>query len=131
MIRIDLDSEDEMYYTHKLPIDVTNFCVDSANGNRIWIVKEGEVIDINLKERNYQLMENDNLDDQNYHCLIRGKGKVEGLTIDPKGEFYYVYEHNNIKKYNTLKNELVLTLEGHVFEIEKMVFSKNMDLLIR
>jgi hypothetical protein len=131
MIRIDLDSEEDMYFTHKVPSDAFNYSVDPNDANKIWIVKEGEVVDIDLKERNVQLMENEAFEEVNNQYLIRGKSKIEGLTIGLKGEYYYVYEHNNIKKYNAIKNELVLTLEGHVYEIEKMVFSKDMNMLIR
>ena len=129
-VRLDLTSNEDMYYSHKIPEDVTSFAVDPQNPNKLWVVRENEIVALVLKERNFQLMEAEDLE-KNLAVLVRGKGKVEGLTFGKKGEFYYVYEYNNIKKYSSAENHLISTLEGHAFEIEKLVFSKDMSYLFR
>lgn len=131
LLRVDLESDERMFFTHKLPCDAKNFAVDPEKADRVWVVREDEVASVSLKERNFQLMENERQEESGQDRLVRGKAQVEGLTFTHAGDAYFVYEHNTIKKYSAAKNELILVLEGHLFEIEKMVFSRNMDFVAR
>lgn len=131
MVRIDLDSAEGMYYTHKLPPEFLSFATDPGHANKVWVISMNQVEGILLKPRNDQLVENEFPGDQEREILIQGKGRFEGLTLSPSGEFYFVSEHNYIKKYSLSKHELIYTLEGHSFEVEKMVFSRDMRYLIR
>jgi hypothetical protein len=131
MVRIDLSSFEGMYYTHKVPVDCNGFTVDHEDPNKIWLICENEVEGITLKKRNNQLVENDFNEGENREVLVYGRNKIEGFSIGPNGDCYYVSENNYIKKYGLTKNELLCTFEGHAFEIEKMVFSDDMRYLIR
>lgn len=133
LVRVDLkaESEERMFFTHKLPPDASDFAVDPTSANKAWAIRGNQVECLELRERNFQLVENERAQEPRARVLECAKSQVEGLVFGRGGEACFVYEQNTIKKYSTAKNELLFALEGHTFEIEKLVFSADMGFVVR